>query len=293
MTDEITACLSLRFGPQVAAWCSGVPALAGEVAARWGLTIGATYAYGASSVVLRCSQADGTGAMLKLSPDPPFLADQAAMLRLFAPSGKVPAVLAVDAAAGAVLLESIEPGTEADELPHPPSAREWGDLILALHRAAAPPPGYPRDLRGRCDEFFARIGRRLAEPAIGQRVRPADLDRGARRYGLLLATAPAQVLLHGDLHLGNVLDGGPARGLVAIDPRACTGDPCFDAVDYALDGAGRDGVGSRCAALAPAAGLDADRLYAWCRAIAPIIAINRIGNPGGEQVVAELLTLAR
>lgn len=68
-------------------------------------------------MVLRCRQAGGTSAVLKLSPDRPFLADQAAMLRLFAPSGKVPAVLAVDVAARAVLLESIEPGTGADELP--------------------------------------------------------------------------------------------------------------------------------------------------------------------------------
>lgn len=64
-------------------------------------------------------------------------------------------------------------------------------------------------------------------------------------------------------------------------------------VDYALDGAGLDGVGNRCVALAPAAGLDPDRLYAWCCAVAPIIAINRIGHPGKEQAVAELLTLAR
>lgn len=193
LVAEITACLSLRFGPGVAAWCSAVPALAGEVAGRWGLTLGDRYAFGASSVAVYCSQAGGGGAVLKLSPDPPFLADQAAMLGLFAPSGKVPAVLAVDAPAGAVLLESIEPGTAADELPHPPSAQAWGDLIRALHHAAAVPPGFPRDLRGRCDEFFARIGRRLAEPPIGRRVRPADLDRAARRYGLLLATAPSQV----------------------------------------------------------------------------------------------------
>ncbi|MGH3395625.1 MAG: aminoglycoside phosphotransferase family protein [Streptosporangiaceae bacterium] len=254
--------------------------------------LGEAYPDGASSVALRCVQSDGTPAVLKLGPDPSFLADQAQMLRLFAPGGKVPAVLAVDACAGAVLLESIEPGTAADELPRPPSALEWGDLVRALHCAVAP-PGFPRDLRGRCDEFFARIGRRLAEPHIGPRVRPADLDRGARRYGVLLATAPSQVLLHGDLHLGNVLDGGPARGLVAIDPRACVGDPCFDGVDYALDGAGHDGVGSRCTALAPAAGLDPDRLYAWCRAVAPIIAISRIGHPEKEQSVTELLSLAQ
>ena len=293
LVAEITDCLSLRFGSGIAAWCSAVPAFADEVAGRWGLALGDRYAYGASSVVLYCSQAGGGRAVLKLSPDPLFLADQAAMLGLFAPSGKVPDVLAVDAAAGAVLLESIEPGTAADELPHPPSAQAWGDLIRALHDATPAPPGFPRDLRGRCDEFFARIGRRLAEPSIGRWVRPADLDRAAHRYGQLLDSAPSRVLLHGDLHLGNVLDGGPARGLIAIDPRACTGDPCFDAVDYALDGAGQDGVSNRCAALAPAAGLDPDRLYDWCRAIAPIVAISRIGDPARQQAVAELLTLAR
>jgi hypothetical protein len=60
-----------------------------------------------------------------------------------------------------------------------------------------------------------------------------------------------------------------------------------------LDRAGREGTGERCAALAPAAGLDPGRLYAWCRAIAPVTEINRIGHPGHQQAVAELLTLAR
>jgi hypothetical protein len=46
----------------------------------------------------------------------------------------------------------------------------------------------------------------------------------------LLDTQTTTVLLHGDLHLGNALDGGPSRGLIAIDPKACVGDPCFDAV---------------------------------------------------------------
>jgi streptomycin 6-kinase len=71
------------------------------------------------------------------------------------------------------------------------------------------------------------------------------------------------------------------------------GDPCFDAVDYLLDGAGRDGVEARCTALAVASGLDEDRLRAWCRAIAPIVAIIRLQRPGGRQAVADLLALAR
>ncbi len=41
-------------------------------------------------------------------------------------------------------------------------------------------------------------------------------------------------LVHGDLHLSNILDGGPARGLVAIDPRPSCGDRTWDAIDIAL-----------------------------------------------------------
>ncbi|MFJ9787505.1 phosphotransferase [Amycolatopsis sp. NPDC101161] len=46
--------------------------------------------------------------------------------------------------------------------------------------------------------------------------------RAIERCAALLDTRTRPVLLHGDLHLGNVLDGGPLRGLVAIDSEACT-----------------------------------------------------------------------
>jgi len=86
--------------------------------------------------------------------------------------------------------------------------------------------------------FFTRIGRRASDPQIARVVGPADVERGLSRCQALVASQTTRVLLHGDLHLGNVLDGGGSGGLVAIDPRACAGDPCFDAVDYLLDGAG-------------------------------------------------------
>ncbi len=74
-------------------------------------------------------------------------------------------------------------------------------------------------------------------------------------------------LLHGDLHLGNVLES--ARGLVAIDPRACAGDPDFDAVDLVLwKAAGRREAEARIAELAT----EPDRLVRWCAAFVPLIA---------------------
>ena len=290
--QEITQRLTRRFGTGGADWCAGLPALARDLTERWNLEPGEPFPGGNSSVVIRCTQSDGAPAVLKLSPDLPVVAEQAATLKLFGAGGRVPLVLAADLAAGAILLELIEPGTTARELQPPPTARAWAELLTALHTAPVP-PDYPVDLRAQCEGFFDRIGRWVSEPEVGRWVSAADVAQGAERCRALLATETTRVLLHGDLHLANVLDGGPARGLVAIDPRACTGDPCFDAVDYLLDGAGRDGVGTRCAALAEASGLDADRLRDWCRAVAPIVAIIYLRRAGSQAAVAELLALAR
>ena len=291
--DELTSRLVRRFGDEVTGWCAAVPALAGELVAEWSLTLGAPLSQGASSVALRCRLADGTPAVLKLSPDREFLAEQVRALRLLTPSGRVPVVLA--ARPEAVLMEAIEPGIAADELADPPTVRQWSDLLTDLHRID-PPPG-SRTLAARCEEFFTRIGRRLAEPRIAGRVSPAMWARAMDRCRALLATQPVSVLLHGDLHLGNVLHAGPIRGLVAIDPKACLGDPCFDAVDYLLAAAGDPAdphaVTTRSDAFAETHGLDPDRLRTWCRAVAPVVAVALISCQADELAIAELLALAR
>jgi streptomycin 6-kinase len=281
--DEITARLAQRFGPSVAGWCARVPELVAEVAARWDLTPGDVMPPGASSVVVACSRGEAPMA-LKLSPDSVFLASQASVLRHFAPSGRVPAVLAE--AEGVLLMEAVRPGTPADELPTPPAPREWADLVTALHGVPDRDHPWP-DLRARCEEAFTRIGRRLADPAVAAHVSERTWTRARDRCSALLDTQP-RVLLHGDLHPGNVLDGGHA--LVAIDPRPCVGDPCFDVVDYALTATGHGDVPTRATTVATAAALDPDRLHDWCRALAPMIAIAYLDD---EARRTELLTLAR
>ncbi|OMI36639.1 aminoglycoside phosphotransferase [Streptomyces sparsogenes DSM 40356] len=211
---------------------------------------------------------------------------------LTAASGRVPSVPAVDEEAGAMVLEEIAPGTPAEDMPAASLPGQWADLLAALH-GVAPPPLPTRVLRERCEEAFARVGRRLSEPAISARMDVTAWDRAIQRCERLLATQATTVLLHGDLHLGNVLDGGAERGLMAIDPKACVGDPCFDAVDYVLTGAGLEGVETRCARVAAACGLDGDRLHAWSQVIAPFAAIAHLGDGGEEPVIDELLTLAR
>jgi streptomycin 6-kinase len=246
--------LAPRFGASAAAWVSGLPDRITSLAARWRFEPGEAFETGHSSVVLRCTRPAGP-AVLKLSPDEAGVAEEVAALRGFAAGGQVPAVFEYEE--DAVLLEAIEPGTSLDGSACPP-VPEFAALLRALHRGD--PASASRDLRGWTDVIFDSAIRRGVELGDAGRIR----DR-------LLSAKHHKVLLHGDLHFGNLLDGG-TRGLVAIDPMACTGDPCFDAVDYILAASDRGELARRRDGLAVAADLDAERLDAWCRATAPIAA---------------------
>jgi streptomycin 6-kinase len=101
------------------------------------------------------------------------------------------------------------------------------------------------------------------------------------------------VLLHGDLHPGNVLDGGEGRGLVAIDPRPCVGDAAFDVVDWVFWAVRDPGAWEpRSRALALALGLDRERLWAWCAALAAMLAASVVARGARAEQVAALLVLS-
>ncbi|WP_053717690.1 aminoglycoside phosphotransferase family protein [Saccharothrix sp. NRRL B-16348] len=153
-------------------------------------------------------------------------------------------VLAADPARGALLLEGLTPGT--------PAASDDPGLAEVLNALHIPPrDGFP-PLSERVDFVFGVLRRR----------HPGDHDRAHARAAELARDRVAATLLHGDLHFGNVLDAG-GRGLVAIDPRPCVGDPASDAVDFAYASPDlRDGI-ERWSAV-----VDGDRLAAWCEVFA-------------------------
>jgi streptomycin 6-kinase len=119
------------------------------------------------------------------------------------------------------------------------------------------------------------------------------LRRGHKLARGLVADAHVPVLLHGDLHPGNILDGGAARGLVAIDPRPCVGEAAVDAVDWvfwAVDDPRAWEPRSRDLALA--LGVDHERLWAWCVAFAAMLAASKAARGAAADEVAALLALA-
>ncbi|WNV86808.1 aminoglycoside phosphotransferase family protein [Umezawaea sp. Da 62-37] len=226
---------------------------------RWDLTVVRPLP-GGTSHTLFCHRGGTTPVVLKVIPDPDIAVQEHAALTRWADTPNVVDLVDADLDEGALLLEGLLPGGPARTV----TAGQVAELLDALHR---PPADGFRPLADRIDLMFTLLRRRV----------PGYYDR-AHAAALELAEDPVpKVLLHGDLHPGNVLDAGP-RGLVAIDPRPCAGDPAFDAVDHAFEG---EDLYTRVQELSGV--VDGDRLLAWCRALSVFSpAWHRVIHPGGR-----------
>jgi streptomycin 6-kinase len=296
--ENVRARLARRFGPEVAGWCTGLPALADDVAGRWGLRLGPAWPAGGTSVVLPCESGDGGQLVLKLTPDPEIAADEATALNAWRACRHVVTMHDADLDRGALLLERVLPGTrladEADRWPLEEAVPVLSGLWQRPTWLGGAASGLP-DLRERAEFVFELTRRRLdRQPAVAARV-PADMVEGARNLARSLAGEGPALLLHGDLHPGNVLRGGAGRGLVAIDPRPCLGDPAFDAVDWVLaDGGGDRAVQQRIDWLASRVdGLDPDRAWAWCQAMAVVLAVALLSGQAADPAGEDMLAMAR
>jgi streptomycin 6-kinase len=262
-----------------------------DLGERWNIEWGSVIQRGSMSVVIRCT-ADGRPAVLKVGPERTRVAHEAAALASWK-TAHVPAVLALDEDAGALVLEAVEPGTPLAESSAYPSIESVADLVRSLHDDGVQDPSYAAVAEH--IEYLFEAGRKnyARRPDLGGLVPTALYERGRQLALRLAADSPPTVLLHGDLTAVNVLDGGSERGLVAIDPAPCLGDPAFDAVDLVFWRAkDADEIAARVAALAPAIGADAGRLLAWCIAFAGMVALELAEGGRAREAFEPLLALA-
>ncbi|MEV6166101.1 aminoglycoside phosphotransferase family protein [Streptomyces sp. NPDC052052] len=292
VAPEVRDRLVVRFGADVLGWCDELPALVHELVSRWNLDPVAAGG-GGTSRVFRCVRR-GTGATvwLKLTPEPLIAREEAEALRTWAGTPSVVTLLAEDLAAGALLLESVEPGVPVRQLVW--NVSEVAALLRDLRGSSAAPGEHSvlRPLSHRIDFLFDLTGRRLAAARANGLVAPSVLGQ-ARAAALELAASGPVGLVHGDLHPANVLSGPGAR-LVAIDPRPAWGDPDFDAVDWVLEGVTDPAVLEQrieeLAALVP--DLSAHRLLDWCRALTALTAVPRMCAGRDDAETRFLMALA-
>ena len=211
-------------GPEGLAWLNRLPELIARFAARWKLTVEAPFGDLSFNYAAPAVRADGTRAVFKLSP--PCDAEsfgEIAAVRAFGGRGMA-RLLEVDTDECAMLLERLEPG-----LPLHTLRNERLEMTIAagiMRRLWRPvPAGFSFVTVERWGEAF---GRHRAEYAGGSGPLPAMLfDEGERLYHELAATTSRRVLLHGDLHQGNILSAARSPWL-AIDPKGVVGDPAFE-----------------------------------------------------------------
>ncbi|MEU9321710.1 aminoglycoside phosphotransferase family protein [Streptomyces sp. NPDC048295] len=292
VAPEVRDRLVVRFGADVLGWCDELTTLVHELAARWNLDL-VEAGGGGTSRVFRCLQRDtGTSVWLKLTPEPLIAREEAEALRTWADMPSLVTLLAADLAAGALLLEHVEPGVPARQLAW--NVPEVAALLRDL-RVSLPVPGEHsvlRPLSHRIDFLFDLTERRLAAARANGLVAPTVLGQ-ARAAALELAASGPVGLVHGDLHPANVLSGPGAR-MVAIDPRPTWGDPDFDAVDWVFEGVADPTVLEQrieeLAALVP--GMSPRRVLGWCRALAALIAVPRMCAGRDDAETRFLMALA-
>lgn len=237
------------FGDEGREWIARLPSVQAELAERWRLVLGPELRGGLLSSVRTVALEDGGGAILKIGFSR-RTHDEIEALRAWQ-GGGAPLLLAADTERRAMLLERVEPGSHLAEA----SAEAVGTVLRQLH--IPPHPGLPA-LTELARERIANALRdgRAPEQKVTWALAKADqLDRDA----------PAPVLLHGDFDERNLLVCS-RRGLCAIDPLPCAGDPAYDAA-YWVHGNRRPGRRARLDAVVAATGLDRDRVRDWAAVV--------------------------
>jgi streptomycin 6-kinase len=240
-------------------WLRLLPSRLDAAVQRWSLRdVGEPFAYAFESLAVPAIGPEGTGVVLKIAFPGRENRHEGAALERWAGEGAV-LLLDRDLATGALLLERCLPGTPLIEAGQAVALDVLIDLLPRLWVPAGEPFGtladeaawWADDLKRDWDRTHA-FERELLEAALG-----AVHD--------LAATQPEQVLLHQDLHAGNVLRA-ERQPWLAIDPKPLVGERAFAAAPIVRGtelGHSRDAVRGRLDRLCAALDLDEDRARRW------------------------------
>lgn len=234
-------------------------------------------------------RSEGTPAMLKIGVDAEerrgadvmvwWAGDGAA--RVLAQDGD--ALLLERALGGASLAEMARHGRD-DE-----ASRIICEVAARLHARSHPPDPLRAQLVP-LSRWFAQL-----EPAAARH--GGVLGHAAAMARELLETARDIVVLHGDLHHGNILDAGE-RGWLAIDPKGLVGERAFDFANIFCnpdsDVATAPGrLARQVEVVACAAGVNRVRLLSWVLAYAGLSAAWTLGEADNATLALAIAERAR
>lgn len=207
-------------------WLEALPETLADLEARWELRVTGLVPLLSYNLVLYAERPDETPCILKLSPPTPDLAREGEALRYYDGDG-ICRLLERDDNVSALLLERVLPGLSLQEV--------WTYEIDAEHTRIAA-------------KLMQRLWRPVLKPhpfrsmtswarALEHVSGADDLREKARDLLREYLSNEDVVLLHGDLHHGNILSAKtePYR---AIDPKGVVGPKGFDIGMYLLNPVG-------------------------------------------------------
>jgi streptomycin 6-kinase len=240
-------------------WVRSLPAQVERLRRQWGLVVDdAEPLHGALSIVVLVHRGDQP-LVLRLSWREDTTENEALALRAWDGRGAMQ-LLDADPDSGALLVERLDHTRSLHTLPLWDAAVVAGALIRTL---AVPAPAGLRTLQEVAAGIRDGLPRR--QRALGNPVPPAWV-RAACRFADELGDAGEQVLIHADLHYGNVL-AASRRPWLAVDPRALCGAPEYSVPELIWNRADELRTDAQVRrllhAVTEAGRLDADAAYGW------------------------------
>jgi streptomycin 6-kinase len=259
-----------HFGAEGRAWLDGLPERVERYRREWQLEIGRFLPGGLMSCCLAVRLPTGGPAVLKLSGAWTPAEPEAVALRHWS-GGPAPFLMRADDDGNALLMERIVPGERFAGGTSDRDIESVARLIALLHAPAVSEADTRRLLKlaDVVEREIATAGAEAKARSSSEAVelRPRLEQARWRVAELLGAWSGEDVLLHGDLESRNVLRCC-RRGVVAIDPLPCLGDPAYDAGYWLASAIEPDNRERVAGALSRCIGLDADRVALWASVVA-------------------------
>ncbi|MGN6482957.1 MAG: aminoglycoside phosphotransferase family protein [Thermomicrobiales bacterium] len=231
--EEMLSHADTRYTP---AWFETLPAMVGAWCDRWGITLLPGIPSLSYTVVL-LGRSDMHGdVVLKLAPTAMEFSSEVAGLKAFQGPGVVRLIHADSDAAG-MLMERILPGTRLrafdDRIDDTAATTIGASMLKHLWRPAPADPGDLIPLQRWFRDLF-RLRDQLRDGRADLPISRDSVEYAATIAEDLLGT-PDPVVLHGDMHHGNILENS-AGGWTVIDPKGLIGDRAYDVGTWMLNG---------------------------------------------------------
>lgn len=219
LPEELVKNILSIYGQVGKKWLDNLPSLLDYSAKNWQLTVKDCFNNARFNVVAGVILDNGHKAVLKCGVPSKEFMNEVAALQHFNGVGSVK-LLDAEAGAGIMLLERLIPGTLLEEIPDETQrVISSVELIQKLHRPCQETALFPS-----LADWFQGFQRLFQYFQGGTGPFPKQLiERADAISQELLTSMGSTVLLHGDLHYGNILLSDKC-GWLAIDPKGVIGE---------------------------------------------------------------------